>query len=99
MQAALAERAIVFETGNLDDSSSRSRTDIRGGHAGLAITLIALIAIAGVSGPRLALIVAGCFAAWFVLALVTIHLLAGRSGEPLRRAYVATFGWGDYVTP
>ncbi|MFJ3520635.1 hypothetical protein [Streptomyces sp. NPDC090131] len=78
---------------------SRSSTDIRGGHIGLVVTIIALVVIASFSGPRWALIVAACFTAWFILALSVIRIRGGRGGEALRRAYVATFGWGDYVTP
>ncbi|MFE7765204.1 hypothetical protein [Streptomyces sp. NPDC057438] len=78
---------------------SRSTTDIGGGHIGLVVTIIALVVIAGVSGPRWTLIVAACFTAWFILALTVIRIRGGRGGEALRRAYVATFGWGDYVTP
>ncbi|GGJ71896.1 hypothetical protein GCM10012282_80960 [Streptomyces lacrimifluminis] len=46
-----------------------------------------------------ALIVAGCFTAWFVLALIVVHIRGGRGGEALGRAYVATFWWGDYISP
>ncbi|WP_306335582.1 hypothetical protein [Streptomyces sp. KL118A] len=78
---------------------SRSSTDIRGGHIGLVVMIIALVVIAGFSGPRWTLIVAACVAAWFILALSVIRIRGRRGGEALRRAYVATFGWGDYVTP
>ncbi|WP_405763967.1 hypothetical protein OHU34_43440 [Streptomyces sp. NBC_00080] len=78
---------------------SRSSTDIRGGHIGLVVTIIALVVIASFSGPRWTLIVAACFTVWFILALTIIRIGGGRGGEALRRAYVATFGWGDYVTP
>ncbi|MEU1350342.1 hypothetical protein [Streptomyces sp. NPDC005795] len=77
---------------------SRSSTDIGGGHIGLVLTIIALAVIAGFSGPRWTLIVAGCFIAWFILALTIIRLRGGRGGDSVRRAYAATFGWGDYVT-
>jgi hypothetical protein len=78
---------------------SRSSTDIHGGHIGLVVTIIALVVIASFSDPRWTLIVAGCFTAWFILALTVIRIRGGRGGEAVRRAYVATFGWGDYVTP
>ncbi|MFF6802899.1 hypothetical protein [Streptomyces sp. NPDC012616] len=74
-------------------------TDISDGHIGLALTIIALTVIAIASGPRWTLIVAGCFTAWFVLALIIIHMRGGRGGEALGRAYVATFWWGDYISP
>lgn len=78
---------------------SRSGTDIGGGHIGLVITSTALIMITSLSTVGWTLIVAGCFSAWFSLALTVIHVRGGRGGEAVRRAYVATFGWGDYVTP
>ncbi|MEU4346207.1 hypothetical protein [Streptomyces sp. NPDC023838] len=77
----------------------RSGTDIGGGHIGLVITIIALVVIASFYGPGWNLIVAGCFTAWFILALTVIRVRGGRGGEAVRRAYVATFGWGDHVTP
>ncbi|MFJ6462984.1 hypothetical protein ACIQM0_18390 [Streptomyces sp. NPDC091387] len=77
----------------------RSSTDIGGGHIGLAVTIIALVVTAGFSGPRWTLIVAGCFTAWFILALTIIRIRGGRGGEAVRRAYAATFGWGDRVSP
>ncbi|MFE2051550.1 hypothetical protein [Streptomyces sp. NPDC059459] len=78
---------------------SRSSTDIGGGHIGLTVTLIALIVVASFYGARWTLIVAGGFTAWFILALTVLHIRGGRGTEAVRRAYVATFGWGDYVTP
>ncbi|MFF3582461.1 hypothetical protein [Streptomyces mirabilis] len=80
-------------------SGSKSGTDVVGGHIGLVVTITALVAIASSSGLRWTLIVAACLTAWFVLALTVIHIGGGRGGEAVRRAYVATFGWGDYVTP
>ncbi|WP_329390174.1 hypothetical protein OG625_38450 [Streptomyces sp. NBC_01351] len=73
--------------------------DIRAGHLGLGVTVIALIVIASFSGPRWTLIVSGAFAAWFILALAVIHMRGGRSWDALRRAYNLTFGWGEYVSP
>ncbi|WP_406379706.1 hypothetical protein [Streptomyces sp. NBC_01618] len=75
------------------------RADVGGAHVGLLVTVIALVVIASVAGPRWTLIVSGCFTAWFALALAVIRLRGGRGGDALQRAYVATFGWGDYVSP
>jgi hypothetical protein len=78
----------------------RPSTDVGGGHIGLSITIIALIVITSLSDPRWALITAGCFGAWFLVALAVIIFVRGGIGrEAVRRAYVATFGWGDYITP
>lgn len=78
---------------------SRSSTDVGGGHIGLAVTITALVVIASFSGLRWTLMVAGCFTAWFILALTIVCIRGGRGGDAIRRAYAATFGWGDYVTP
>ncbi|MDN3028366.1 hypothetical protein [Streptomyces sp. S.PB5] len=74
-------------------------TDISDGHIGLTLTIIALIVITIAAGPRWTLIVAGCLTVWFVLALIVIHGRGGRGKAALGRAYVATFWWGDYVSP
>lgn len=74
-------------------------TDISDGHIGLAVTVIALIVIAVAAGPRVTLIVAGCLTAWFILALIVIYIRGGRGRDALGRAYVATFWWGDYISP
>ncbi|MEV8315136.1 hypothetical protein AB0Q95_13260 [Streptomyces sp. NPDC059900] len=74
-------------------------TVISDGHIGLVVTVIALIVITVAAGPRMALIVAGCFTAWFLLAVIVVYIRGGRGGEALGRAYVATFWWGDYISP
>ncbi|MFF3677870.1 hypothetical protein ACFYYS_28345 [Streptomyces sp. NPDC002120] len=56
----------------------RGPCDIRAGHLGLGVTVIALIVIASFSGPW-TLIVAGAFTAWFILALAIIRIRGGRS--------------------
>ncbi|MGE6737786.1 hypothetical protein [Streptomyces sp. NPDC059900] len=58
-----------------------------------------MIVITVAAGPRMALIVAGCFTAWFLLAVIVVYIRGGRGGEALGRAYVATFWWGDYISP
>ncbi|MFJ5276672.1 hypothetical protein [Streptomyces parvulus] len=77
----------------------RSYPDVGGGHIGLAVTILALVVIVGFSGTRWAVIIVGCFAAWFAVALAVILLRGGSGRVAVRRAYVATFGWGDYITP
>ncbi|MEU4264350.1 hypothetical protein ACYCCF_26565 [Streptomyces argenteolus] len=78
------------------------RADTGGAHLGLALTIGVLLVAAGFSGPRWVLIVfivSVVCAAWFVLALAVVHVRGARGENAVRRAYIATFGWGGYVTP
>ncbi|MEU6760354.1 hypothetical protein [Streptomyces sp. NPDC046685] len=73
------------------------RTDLPAAHLGLAVTIIALLVVAGFSGIRWPLIISAAFAAWFLLAMAVIHIGSGRGWDAVRRAYVATFGWGNWI--
>ncbi|MFI5766897.1 hypothetical protein ACIA8F_38960 [Streptomyces sp. NPDC051563] len=73
------------------------RSDLPAAHMGLGVTVIALIAIASFSGPRWTLTISGAFTAWFLLALAVIHIGSGRGRDALRRAYIATFGWANWI--
>lgn len=71
--------------------------DLPAAHMGLGVTVVALIVVANFSGPRWTLIIAGAFTAWFILALAMIHIGSGRGWDAIRRAYIATFGWGNWI--
>ncbi|MFG2440702.1 hypothetical protein [Streptomyces sp. NPDC048508] len=73
------------------------RSDFPAAHMGLGVTVIALTVVASVSGPRWTLIIAGAFTAWFGLALTMIRIGSGRGWDAIRRAYIATFGWGNWI--
>ncbi|MET9608270.1 hypothetical protein ABZZ17_24960 [Streptomyces sp. NPDC006512] len=73
------------------------RSDLPAAHMGLGVTIIALIVVASLSGPRWTLIITGAFTAWFTLALTVIQIGSGRGWDAIRRAYVATFGWGNWI--
>ncbi|WP_234327839.1 hypothetical protein [Streptomyces sp. NRRL F-2664] len=73
------------------------RSDLPAAHLGLSVTILALIVVAGFSGPRWTLIVAGVVTAWFLLALTVIHIGSGRGWDAVRRSYIATFGWGNWI--
>ncbi|GAQ59167.1 hypothetical protein [Streptomyces acidiscabies] len=75
------------------------RVETAGAHIGLACTAVILAVVFHFGGLRRALLVFGGFLVWFLLALTVILIRGRRGGDALRRAYVATFGWGDYVTP
>ncbi|MEW2064707.1 hypothetical protein AB0899_28785 [Streptomyces sp. NPDC007002] len=73
------------------------RSDLPAAHLGVGATVIALIVVASFSGPQWTLIVAGAFTAWCLLALAVIHIGSGRGWDAVRRAYIATFGWGNWI--
>ncbi|MFD6532526.1 hypothetical protein [Streptomyces sp. NPDC060184] len=73
------------------------RSDLPAAHLGLGATVIALIVVACFSGPRWTSIIGGGFAAWFLLALTVIRLGGGRGQDAVRRAHIATFGWGNWI--
>jgi len=73
------------------------RTEVGGAHIGLTVTVIAVVVVVCFSGPLSALIITGCFAAWSFLMLALIRT-AEEGREAVCRAYVLTFGCGDYVS-
>jgi hypothetical protein len=75
------------------------RVDVRGAHIGLVATAIAVVVVATLGSPGRAWMVVDCFGAWYSMALLVAYLRDWRGWNAVRRAYVATFGWGDYLTP
>ncbi|MCM9080064.1 hypothetical protein OG304_19005 [Streptomyces sp. NBC_00160] len=73
------------------------RTDLPAAHMGLGVTIVGLIVVTSFAGLRWALIVAAAFTVWFVLGLAVIHLGSDRGWDAVRRAYIATFGWGNWI--
>lgn len=73
------------------------RSDLPAAHLGFGVTVTALIVVASFSGPRWTSIVAGALTAWFLLALAVIHIGSGHGWDAVRRAYIATFGWGNWI--
>ncbi|MEV6312609.1 hypothetical protein AB0M10_28985 [Streptomyces sp. NPDC051840] len=73
------------------------RTSRRGAHLGFVLTAFVLGAIGYFEGPKWPLIIGGLFAAWFALALTVVHLRGGRGWKAIDRAYIATFGWAEWL--
>ncbi|AVZ70967.1 hypothetical protein SLUN_00495 [Streptomyces lunaelactis] len=72
-------------------------SDLPAAHIGLGAAVIALVVVASFAGPRWTLIVAGAFTAWFILALPVIHIGSGHGWNAVRRAYIATSCWGNWI--
>ncbi|MFJ3861476.1 hypothetical protein ACIPRL_35270 [Streptomyces sp. NPDC090085] len=73
------------------------RTDLPAANLGLGVTALGLIVVASFAGLRWALIVLAGFTTWFILALGVIRIGGGRGWGAVRRAYIATFGWGNWI--
>jgi hypothetical protein len=68
-------------------------------HMGLVIAIIASVFVGVVWSPRTGAIIAGAFAALFIVALAAAILAGSRGWGAARAAYKFTFGWADWLTP
>ncbi|MFE9626737.1 hypothetical protein [Streptomyces sp. NPDC006527] len=90
---------------NADMQASRAamrnlfRVELSIAHMGLAITIIASVLVGVVWSPRTGGIIAGAFAALFVVALAVALLIGRRGRYAVRAAYKFTFGWANWITP
>lgn len=73
------------------------KTDAVGAHVGLAVTVISVTIVAFFAGLAWGGIVATPFALWFIGATIVSYASHGLNVDIFRRAYIATFGWGDYI--
>ncbi|MFE7394914.1 hypothetical protein [Streptomyces sp. NPDC057582] len=73
------------------------RSSRGGAHFGLVVTALALGAVGYLEGPKWPLIIGGVFAVWFALALAVVRRRGGRSWKAIERAYIATFGWAQWL--
>lgn len=73
------------------------RADLPAAHLGLGIVIVASAVVGLFAGPIAGALVAGSFAALFLVALA-VMLLRGIQGlGARRRAYLFTFGWANWV--
>ncbi|MFE2687033.1 hypothetical protein [Streptomyces mirabilis] len=75
------------------------RAELSVAHMGLAITIIASVLAGAAWSPRTGVIIAGSFAALFVVALAVTLLADSRGRDAVRAAYKFTFGWANWITP
>ncbi|WP_405713620.1 MULTISPECIES: hypothetical protein [unclassified Streptomyces] len=75
------------------------RVEMPVAHMGLAIAITASIFVGMVWSPRTGAIIAGAFAALFVVSLAVAFLAGSRGWDAARAAYKFTFGWADWITP
>ncbi|MGQ4488617.1 hypothetical protein ACN6LM_006088 [Streptomyces sp. SAS_281] len=68
-----------------------------GAHFGFVLTALILGAVACFECPKWPLIIGGGFAVWFALALAVVRRRGGRGWKAIERAYIATFGWAEWL--
>lgn len=88
---------------NADLQASRARTrklcraELPVAHSGLAITIVASVVVGVACSPGAGMIIAGSFAALFVVALVVVLVAGGGGWGAVRAAYRFTFGWAEWM--
>ncbi len=75
------------------------RVELPIAHVGLMLVVVASVFVGVVWSPRTGVIIAGAFAALFVVALAVALLAGGRGWGAARAAYKFTFGWANWITP
>lgn len=85
-----ASRAAVWEL---------FRVELSVAHMGLGLVVIASGLVSVVWSPQVGAIIAGGFAALFVVTLAVALLMGRRRWGAVRAAYKCTFGWAGLVTP
>lgn len=73
------------------------RVSMPAAHAGLALVIAVGTFLAFIVSRRGAVIIVGGFAALFVTSLVVVLARGGRRMDALRRAYLAAFGWAEWL--
>lgn len=72
------------------------RTDRPAADVGLALFIAAAVVLTFLWGAKYALILTIAFGIWFLAALAVIRIGGGKGKDALKRAYIATFGWGNW---
>ncbi|MDQ0960373.1 hypothetical protein QFZ66_004251 [Streptomyces sp. B4I13] len=73
------------------------RVEMPVAHMGLALAIIVSLLAGAAWSPRTGVIIAGGFAALFVLALAVVLLVGNRGRNAVRAAYKFTFGWAEWL--
>jgi len=90
---------------NADMRASRAairelfRIELPIAHVGLALVVVVSVVISVIGSQKTGLIIAGVFAALFVIALAVAFLSGRRGWGAVRAAYKFTFGWANWITP
>ncbi|MGC0417751.1 hypothetical protein [Embleya sp. AB8] len=73
------------------------RADLPDAHLGLGIVIVTSVIVGFVAQPVIGALVGGAFAALFLVTLGVMFLRGIRGVDALRRTYLFTFGWSQWV--
>ncbi|MFI9102537.1 hypothetical protein ACIGXA_18645 [Streptomyces fildesensis] len=73
------------------------RADLPAAHVGLGAMLLASVIVGLLTAPPMGALVAGSFATMFAVTLAVMVLRGARGANALRRTYLVTFGWANWL--
>ncbi|WP_431676849.1 hypothetical protein [Kitasatospora sp. KL5] len=73
------------------------RPDFFGANIGLGLVALAAVAVGYVKGPVVGAAVPAAFAVLFLVVAAITAACGVRGAKLLRRSYLLTFGWGDWI--
>ncbi|MCM2425455.1 hypothetical protein [Streptomyces sp. RKAG337] len=73
------------------------RADFPAAHVGLGAVLLVSAIMGLLTEPAMGVLVAGSFATLFAVTLAVMVLRGARGANALRRTYLVTFGWGNWL--
>lgn len=73
------------------------RADMPAAHAGVGAVILVSVVTGCFAGPWFGALVALGFVALFALALTVLRLRGRHGRDAARRAYLLTFGWGNWL--
>lgn len=98
-----ADPAAARERYNSDMRATRGalreavRADLPAAHFGLGIVIVVSVVAGFAVRPTIGAGIGGTFTALFLTTLSVIFLRGTRGKDALRRAYLFTFGWANWV--
>ncbi|MFE0106440.1 hypothetical protein [Streptomyces sp. NPDC059009] len=73
------------------------RADLPAAHFGLGIVIVVSVVAGFAGGTVVGACIGGAFAMLFPATLLVMFLRGGRGVDALRRAYLFTFGWANWI--
>ncbi|MGH4035219.1 hypothetical protein ACQB60_40600 [Actinomycetota bacterium Odt1-20B] len=73
------------------------RADLPAANFGLVIVIVVSVTAGFAAGPAVSAGIGGAFAVLFFATLLVMFLRGVRGEDALRRAYLFTFGWANWI--